>query len=119
MGSSGRVSLVATREYRYRPCCCLSSAALQEGERVVVDFIGWGNREEYPLQQVVLLPQVSATDFPVGTAAQAIYSGDGYAFRRPRVAVALCAYLVCSFLALFMLRTLTSSSSWRMQRRRV
>ncbi|CDJ49416.1 hypothetical protein, conserved [Eimeria brunetti] len=49
----------------------------KEGERVVVDFIGWGNREEYPLQQVVLLPQVSATDFPVGTTAQAIYSGDG------------------------------------------
>ncbi|CDJ58530.1 hypothetical protein, conserved [Eimeria maxima] len=49
----------------------------KEGERVVVDFIGWGNREEYPLQQVVLLPQASATDFPVGTAAQAIYSGDG------------------------------------------
>ncbi|XP_026191573.1 uncharacterized protein LOC34617888 [Cyclospora cayetanensis] len=49
----------------------------KEGERVVVDFIGWGNREEYPLQQVVLLPQASATDFPAGTAAQAIYSGDG------------------------------------------
>ncbi|CDJ28771.1 uncharacterized protein EMH_0069280 [Eimeria mitis] len=49
----------------------------KEGERVVVDFIGWGNREEYPLQQVVLLPQASATDFPVGTSAQAIYSGDG------------------------------------------
>lgn len=47
---------------------------------MVVDFIGWGNREEYPLQQVVLLPQASATDFPVGTAAQAIYSGDGCAF---------------------------------------
>ncbi|CDJ39744.1 hypothetical protein, conserved [Eimeria tenella] len=49
----------------------------KEGERVVVDFIGWGNREEYPLQQVVLLPQASAADFPVGAAAQAIYSGDG------------------------------------------
>lgn len=49
----------------------------KEGERVVVDFIGWGNREEYPLQQVVLLPQASATDFPPGTQAQAIYSGDG------------------------------------------
>lgn len=49
----------------------------KEGERVVVDFIGWGNREEYPLQQVVLLPQASATDFPPNTQAQAIYSGDG------------------------------------------
>lgn len=49
----------------------------KEGERVVVDFIGWGNREEYPLQQVVLLPQASATDFPPNTSAQAIYSGDG------------------------------------------
>lgn len=49
----------------------------KEGERVVVDFIGWGNREEYPLQQVVLLPQASATDFPANSSAQAIYSGDG------------------------------------------
>ncbi|KAL8452681.1 hypothetical protein Emed_001245 [Eimeria media] len=49
----------------------------KEGERVVVDFIGWGNREEYPLQQVVLLPQATATDFPPNTQAQAIYSGDG------------------------------------------
>lgn len=55
----------------------LIDCELQEGERVVVEFIGWGNREEYPLQQVVLLPQASAADFPSNTPAQAIYSGDG------------------------------------------
>ncbi|KAL8424642.1 hypothetical protein Efla_004265 [Eimeria flavescens] len=56
---------------------CSSISWVSEGERVVVDFIGWGNREEYPLQQVVLLPLASATDFPPNTQAQAIYSGDG------------------------------------------
>ncbi|PHJ22685.1 malic enzyme [Cystoisospora suis] len=49
----------------------------KQGERVVVEFIGWKNQQEYPIHQVQLLAPVVPSALPPGTEAQAIFSEDG------------------------------------------
>ncbi|PFH34727.1 malic enzyme [Besnoitia besnoiti] len=49
----------------------------KQGERVLVEFIGWKNQQEYPVHQVQLLSPVAPSAVPPGTAAQAIFSEDG------------------------------------------
>ncbi|KEP65339.1 UNVERIFIED_CONTAM: malic enzyme [Hammondia hammondi] len=49
----------------------------RQGERVLVEFIGWKNQQEYPVHQVQLLAPVPPSAIPPGAAAQAIYSEDG------------------------------------------
>ncbi|CBZ51622.1 Tudor domain-containing protein, related [Neospora caninum Liverpool] len=49
----------------------------KQGERVLVEFIGWKNQQEYPVHQVQLLAPVPPSAVPPGAAAQAIYSEDG------------------------------------------